>query len=163
MLNTSNLPQKTASYNSIVYSHHGLIVSNLNNTIDYNFYLISDLFLVDATLYNVQSSIYKLSCSIRLSNVLKIGIILVFFNSPLYDVLNYSSTTSALSEIGNNNPDGGILLHSSKLSIPTLLYYDRCSTLNNFSLIVLFALFILSYVSSSYTHILPSNPCLINL
>ena len=41
--------------------------------------------------------------------MLNIGIILIFFNSLLYALLTSISTILILSEIFNNNPDGGII------------------------------------------------------
>ena len=100
--------------------------------------------------------------TIYLSKVLNVGVVLILLHSLLYALLKPSSTPLKIIEISYTNPDGGILLHSSKISVSIVLCYDRCSDSNNCSLIVLLALFILLYVSSSFTHIPPSNPCSIN-
>ena len=65
-------------------------------------------------------------------------------------------------EIFINNPEGGIFLHSFKISVSILVEYNRCSDLHNCYLIVFVALFMLLNVSSLITHMLPFNPCLIN-
>ena len=55
----------------------------------------------------------------------------MFFNAPVHALLICISTKLALSKLFNNNPDGGIVLDSPKISTSFLLYYDRCSELNS--------------------------------
>ena len=53
------------------------------------------------------------------------------FDAPVHALLICISTKLALSKLFNNNPDGGIVLDSPKISTSFLLYYDRCSELNS--------------------------------
>ena len=100
--------------------------------------------------------------SIRLSTVLNIGIMLSLVSSLVYDLLIYMSIQLIVFEIFKNNPDGGIFLHSFKISVSILVEYNRCSDIHNCYLIVFVALFMLLNVSSLITHMLPFNLCLIS-